>query len=562
MSAFRKSSNILFLLMIILTGLNLLQAFFTELIMDEAYYWYFAQDLSWGYFDHPPMVALLVHLGGLMAPAEAGVRLFAPFMYTAGLLLLWDLTDHPLKKNHPWLFFWLTGGLALLAAYGFFMLPDTPLFLFSVLFLKSYKEYLKKPGILPVLALSICMAAIMYSKYQGALFILFVILSKPANLKDLRIWASIVIGVILYLPHLLWLYQNDFVSVMYHLVERANSAYSPKFTWHFLINALALGGLAFPLFYYAVLKAKTKNDLDRALKTIFYGFLIFFFISSFNRKTQIQWINLINIPFIIFGFRYALNHLQFRKWIYRLSAAATCILIYARLALVFPALSPIPYESHGNREWAAELYNKSNGLPVVFHNSYRDAATYAFYSGARVHSMNDVGFRRNQFDIDHSEEELRDKPVIILSQREVPGASFSYTRPFKEKTWYGIEVDSFNNYTKMRFQVAPGQFKGGFPKAIVAEVYNPYQEQIPLKKLRIEGVTYDDNRKIIDTFALKAEDPELILPSGAQIELQLWVSGNISEQHPSYFQIGLGHYSFRPGFEGKMVNVTQVERDP
>lgn len=40
--------------------LNLVQASITELIYDEAYYWYYAQNLAWGYFDHPPMVAFMI----------------------------------------------------------------------------------------------------------------------------------------------------------------------------------------------------------------------------------------------------------------------------------------------------------------------------------------------------------------------------------------------------------------------------------------------------------------------------------------------------------------------
>ena len=39
---------------------NLLQAGFSQLANDEAYYHMFAEHLAWGYFDHPPMTALLV----------------------------------------------------------------------------------------------------------------------------------------------------------------------------------------------------------------------------------------------------------------------------------------------------------------------------------------------------------------------------------------------------------------------------------------------------------------------------------------------------------------------
>ena len=57
------SNKIILSFLIIVTVVNLIQSAFTGLIFDEAYYWYFAQNLSWGYFDHPPMVAFLVNLG-------------------------------------------------------------------------------------------------------------------------------------------------------------------------------------------------------------------------------------------------------------------------------------------------------------------------------------------------------------------------------------------------------------------------------------------------------------------------------------------------------------------
>ena len=50
--------------------INLLQGYFTELIFDEAYYWYYAQQMAWGYFDHPPMVAFIVKISSLFFNGE------------------------------------------------------------------------------------------------------------------------------------------------------------------------------------------------------------------------------------------------------------------------------------------------------------------------------------------------------------------------------------------------------------------------------------------------------------------------------------------------------------
>ena len=48
------------------TLLNILQALFTSVYPDEAYYLMYSLHLQWGYFDHPPMVALGIKIGELL----------------------------------------------------------------------------------------------------------------------------------------------------------------------------------------------------------------------------------------------------------------------------------------------------------------------------------------------------------------------------------------------------------------------------------------------------------------------------------------------------------------
>ena len=68
--------------------INLLQAIFTGLHSDESYYWMYSENLAWGYFDHPPMVAMFIHLGHLLLPGELGVRIFIVLLSTLTFALI------------------------------------------------------------------------------------------------------------------------------------------------------------------------------------------------------------------------------------------------------------------------------------------------------------------------------------------------------------------------------------------------------------------------------------------------------------------------------------------
>jgi len=124
----QKNHRLLFYGLWLLLGL--MQAGLTELQDDEAYYWVFSRYLDWGYFDHPPMVAVLVKLGYAIFPNELGVRLFPLLLNIFSLLIIEKLID---KKN-PFLFYGIALSMAVLQISGFVAVPDIPLIFFTALF--------------------------------------------------------------------------------------------------------------------------------------------------------------------------------------------------------------------------------------------------------------------------------------------------------------------------------------------------------------------------------------------------------------------------------------------
>ena len=64
------------ILVLTLVALRLVAAAVTPLTFDEAYYWTWSKHLAFGYYDHPPMVALVIRAGTMIAgDTELGVRL-------------------------------------------------------------------------------------------------------------------------------------------------------------------------------------------------------------------------------------------------------------------------------------------------------------------------------------------------------------------------------------------------------------------------------------------------------------------------------------------------------
>ena len=71
--------------LILITLVNLLQAYFTEITLDEAYYYQYARDLDWGYYDHPPMVALVIKISQLFFNGNLGVRFLTVLLFSGNL---------------------------------------------------------------------------------------------------------------------------------------------------------------------------------------------------------------------------------------------------------------------------------------------------------------------------------------------------------------------------------------------------------------------------------------------------------------------------------------------
>jgi 4-amino-4-deoxy-L-arabinose transferase-like glycosyltransferase len=198
--------------LVALTVLRLVVAACIPLIPDEAYYWVWSRALAPGYPDHPPMVALWVRLGTMLAGNGAlGVRLLGPIATAIGSLLLADAANRLFPGQSPGLRAALLLNATLLFGVGtLLMTPDAPLLTFWIAGLWALARLLDSGkswwwGVVGLFA-----GLAMASKYTALLLwggIGAWLLVTPAMRVWLRrpaAWLGAAVALGVFLPVLLW----------------------------------------------------------------------------------------------------------------------------------------------------------------------------------------------------------------------------------------------------------------------------------------------------------------------------------------------------------------------
>jgi hypothetical protein len=418
-------------------ALAIAQSASTELIADEAYYWVYSRFPAWGYFDHPPMIAIIIKSGYALFQNEPGVRLICVLLSVFTISIAETLTD---RKN-PFLFYTIVLSVGTLQIVGFLAVPDTPLLFFTAFFFYCYRYFLKNLNWRGSLLLGISVALLFYTKYQGLLIVFFVILS---NLKLLRRWQTWLAGfflLVLYIPHLLWQMNNDWVSFRYHLFESNVSTYRFSYTSDYLLGQLLVAGpIAGLILLPAAFLYKPKPGVEKALKVTLIGIYLFFLLSSFRGKVEPNWTFPALIPLLVLSHHYINSKPAWIKPL-KLIALVSLLLIMAGRIYLVKDIGPdnaIKKRFHNNKEWALAITHKTKNVPVIFFNSYQHASLFWFYSGLPSHSLNDWKERRSNYNFWPTEQMLFDRSVFIADiHNELHFPDSVKTK----KGWLGIAAD-------------------------------------------------------------------------------------------------------------------------
>ena len=385
-----NQGQLLIVLLLLWLLLNLIQAALTGVIYDESYYFHYSRNLDWGYYDHPPVVALMVRLSSLLFDGGLSVRFVTVVLQIFTIAFIWKTAEDQLVHNNNLIrFFAIISSVVMFVVYGFITTPDSPLLFFTALLLYAYKRFLANDSWGNSLLLSLSMAGLVYSKYHGGLVILLLICSNPRLLLNYKFWISGITALLLYLPHMIWQFENGLPSFKYHTTGR-----SRPFRINYLLEYLPGQALSFnPFIFFITLWIlfikKPKDLLFRSFHYIIAGMILFFWISTLRGHAQPQWTIAASVPIIILVY-YHTGRDDKLEWFLRKFVYPTIpVLFILRILLSFNNL-PIGIEFYNKEQWANDLSKIAGDRVLVFKDGYQKPSLYSFYTGKEATVINSV----------------------------------------------------------------------------------------------------------------------------------------------------------------------------
>jgi hypothetical protein len=195
---------------------------------DEVYYWTYALNLQWNYFDHPPFVAWLIRVttANLSIHNELAVRFGAIASSAIATIITFKIGKLLLNERVGWYAVLLySSSLYCSIIAGTFILPDSPQMLFWLwaifLLLKITKSIHQG---LPTLnlwcwfgvATGLCMMCKIHGVFLWLAVLLLTLFTNKGFFKQKGMYLSALISLFILSPFTIWNIQHHFITYTYH----------------------------------------------------------------------------------------------------------------------------------------------------------------------------------------------------------------------------------------------------------------------------------------------------------------------------------------------------------
>src|SRR3954454_1388141 len=290
------------LTIVALVAVRLVAAAYTPITFDEAYYWMWSKALAGGYYDHPPMVAVVIRLGNMIAgDTELGVRLVSILL---ALPMSWAVYQSATV---------LFGGkrvaatsaillnITLMAAVGTMIVtPDAPLLVASSFVLLSLAKVLETGRGAWWLAVGLATGAALLSKFTAmffgpAILIWLVVVPKMRRwLISPWLYLGGLVALAMFAPVILWNAEHHWVSFIKQMGRARIEDFRPAFTAELIPTQIAF---ATPLVWilgamglYALFTPRSGKMASRTLiNSMFWTIALYFTWHSLHARVEANW---------------------------------------------------------------------------------------------------------------------------------------------------------------------------------------------------------------------------------------------------------------------------------
>jgi len=285
-----------------LVALRLVAAAFTPITFDEAYYWMWSKHLAGGYYDHPPMVAVVIRLGTLIAgDTEFGVRLVSILLALPMSWAIYQAAAILFGSRRVAASSAILLNVTLMAAVGTMIVtPDAPLLVASSLLLFALAKVLQTGRGVWWLAVGAAAGCALLSKYTALFFgpaILIWLIAVP-KLRHWLIspWLYLggLVALLLFSPVILWNADHHWASFIKQMGRARIENFHPVFIAELIPTQIAF---ATPLIWmlgamglYAMFRRRAGAPPARVLvNTMFWVIVAYFVWHSLHARVEANW---------------------------------------------------------------------------------------------------------------------------------------------------------------------------------------------------------------------------------------------------------------------------------
>jgi len=271
---------------------------------NEAYYALWAKHLAWGYYDHPPMVALWIRVSTLLfGETDFGVRALGALAAFAATVLVYlisyDLFGNRIRAAFAALLF---SSMLLISAGALIVSPDTPLLFFWLITLYALVRIYRGGGAGWWWLIGVAMGFALQSKYTTPLLgagIACAALAVPGLRVCWRRPAPYLAGALalaMFSPVVAWNYHHGWASFAKQFGRAEVHGLSLRYIGEFAATQLGfLTPFVFVLAVFGLWLALTRRrDADSEARTLLIAavgpMLLYFLLHSLHDRVHGNWL--------------------------------------------------------------------------------------------------------------------------------------------------------------------------------------------------------------------------------------------------------------------------------